>query len=160
MNQPYNGLRMYDLDWALVLDSQVPSLEKVHLLQCQAARRSGRTSSFIITPLPSAQHGASHAHAVGSESAASVSDNAFFLSGAQTGGGQSTYHSLSSHSETYVMSPLTNTSSSIPTEKTSGSGMAVLLTYQREGTLHLDSSAGAGHSAFTSDSLSRTTGLM
>jgi len=96
---------------------------------------------------------------VGSESAALVSDDAFFSSGAQTGGRQSTSHSLSSHSETYVMTPLTDTSSSIPTEEMSGSGTVVLLMYQREGTSHLDSSAGAGCSAFTSDLLSRTTGL-
>ena len=101
----------------------------------------------------------SHVCAVGLESAASVSDDAFFSSGAQTDSGQSTSCSLSSHSETYVMSPLTNTSSSIPTEETSGSGTVVPLTYQREGTLHLDSSAGAGHLAFTSDLLSRTTRL-
>ena len=137
----------------------MPSLEKVHLLWCQAARCSGRTSSFIVTPPPSAWRGASRACAVGSESAASVSDDAFFLSGAWTSGGQSTSHSLSSHSETYVTTPLTDTSSSIPTEETSGSGTVVPLTYQREGTSHLDSSAGAGCSAFTSNSLSRTTGL-
>jgi len=29
LNWLYNGLRMHDLDWALVLDLQVPSLEKV-----------------------------------------------------------------------------------------------------------------------------------
>jgi len=150
---------MHNLDWTLVLDLQVPSFEKAHLLRCQAARRSSGTSSFIITPPPSARHGASCVHAVGSESAASVSDDAFFSSGAQTSSGQSTSHSLSSHSETYVTTPLTDTSSSIPTEETSGSGMVVLLTYQREGTSHLDSSAGAGCSAFTSDLLSRTTGL-
>jgi len=57
------------------------------------------------------------------------------------------------------MTPLTDTSSSIPTEEMSGSGMVVPLTYQREGTSYLDSSAGAGCSAFTSDLLSRTTGL-
>jgi len=114
---------------------------------------------IIVTPPPSAGRGASRARAVGSESAASVSDDAFFSSGARTSGEQSTFHSLSSHSETYVTTPLTDTSSSIPTEETSGSGTVVPLTYQREGTSHLDSSATAGHSAFPSDSLSRTTGL-
>ena len=60
----------------------------------------------------------------------------------------------------HITTPLTNTSSSIPTKEMLGSGMVVLLIYQREGTLHLDSSAGAGCSAFTSNSLSRTTRLM
>ena len=114
---------------------------------------------IIVTPPPSAGRGASRARAVGSDLAASVSDDAFFSSGARTSGEQSTSYSLSSHSETYVTTPLTDTSSSIPTEETSGSGTVVPLTYQREGTSHLDSSAGAGRSAFTSDSLSRTTGL-
>ena len=43
-------LRMRDLDWALVSDSQVPSLEKVHLLRCQAARRSGGTGRKSAAP--------------------------------------------------------------------------------------------------------------
>lgn len=160
MNQPYNGLRMHNLDWALVLDLQVPSLEKVHLLWYQAAQCSGRTLLFIVTPPLSAWSGASCAHTVGSESAALVSDDTFFSSGAWTSGRQSTSHFLSSHSETYVMTPLTDPSSSIPTEEMLGSGMVVPLMYQREGTLHLNSSARAGCSAFTSDSLSRTTGLI
>jgi hypothetical protein len=52
---------------------------------------------IIVTPPPNAGRASgSRARPVRSESAASVSDNAFFSSGARSSGEQSTFHSLSS----------------------------------------------------------------
>jgi hypothetical protein len=53
--------------------------------------------NVIVTPPPSVgRGGGSRARPVRSESAASVSDDAFFSSGARSSVGQSTFHSVSS----------------------------------------------------------------
>jgi hypothetical protein len=110
---------------------------------------------IIVTPPPSAGRGGSRARLVGSESVASISDDAFFSSGARTSGEHSIFRSVSSvHSGTHITTPATDTSSSIPTEETSGSGTVVPPAYRREGT-----SADTGLSTITPDSPSRATGL-
>ena len=82
---------------------------------------------IFVTPLPSAGHaGGSRAWAIGSESVASVSDDAFF-SGARTSGKQSTFHSISSVTD--VTMPATDTTSAVLTEEMSGSGTVVLSIY-------------------------------
>ena len=103
----------------------------------------------IVTPPPSAgRAGGSRARAIGSESVASVSDDAFFSSGARTSGEQSIFHSLSS------VTDVTTPTSAILTEETSGSGTVVPPTY-RASTSYLGHSTEARQSTSTSDLPSR-----
>ena len=115
---------------------------------------------IIVTPPPSVgRGGGSRARPVRSESAASVSDDAFFSSGARSSVGQSTFHSISSaQSGTLVTTPGMGTSA-ILTEESSGSGTVVPLTGRGEGTCPHMTSAEQRHSTFTSDIPSRTSGL-
>ena len=115
---------------------------------------------IIVTPPPSVGHGGgSHARPARSESAASVPDDAFFLSRARSSVGQSTFHSISSaQSGTLVMTPGMGTSA-ILTEESSGSGTVVPLTGRGEGTYPHMTSAEHRHSTFTSDIPTRTSGL-
>ena len=79
---------------------------------------------IVVTPPPGAgRAGGSRARAVGSESVASVSDDAFFSSGARTSGEQSSFHSLSSVTD--VTAPAIDTTSAVLTEERSGSGTVV-----------------------------------
>ena len=112
---------------------------------------------IIVTPPPSVGHGGgSRAQPVRSESAASVSDDAFFSSRARSSVGQSTFHSA--QSGTLVTMPGMATSA-ILTEESSGSGTVVPLTGRGEGTYPYMTSAEPRHSIFTSDVSSRTSGL-
>ncbi|KAH9993287.1 hypothetical protein BJV74DRAFT_884401 [Russula compacta] len=104
---------------------------------------------IIVTPPPTAGRSVARVRAVGSESVASVSDEAFFSSGGRSAAEQSTFRSLSS-----TQSGTNPTTSTI--EDTSGSGTVVPPT-NREGTSYLGSSADDGHSI--SDLPSRVTGL-
>src|SRR6266702_1680091 len=115
---------------------------------------------IIVTPPPSARGGGSRARPTNPESLASVSDDAFFTSGARTSDEPSTSHSVSSFlSDTHLRTRGTESSSAAPTEETSGSGTVVPQTYRGEDTSNLGSLTDVRHSAFTSDSPSRTTGL-
>ena len=113
----------------------------------------------IVTPPPSTGRG-SRSRTTGSEFTASVSDDAFFSSGARSSGDQSTFRSLSSPpSDTHIRNPGTETSSVIPTEGTSSSETVVPPAYRGEGTSYLGSSTDVRRSPFTSDSPSGITGL-
>ncbi|KAH9169356.1 hypothetical protein EDB89DRAFT_1479631 [Lactarius sanguifluus] len=114
----------------------------------------------IVTPPPSARGGGSRARPTNPESLTSVSDDAFFTSGARTSGEPSTSHSASSSlTDTHFRTRGTESSSAAPTEETSGSGTVIPRTYLGEGTSYLGISTDARRSAFTSESPSRATGL-
>ena len=115
---------------------------------------------IIVTPPPSAGHsGGSHARPVRSEFAASVSDDAFFSSGARSSVGQFTFHSVSSaQSGTLITTPAMGTSA-ILAEESPGSRTVVPLTGRGEGTYPRMTSAESRHSTFTSDIPSKTSGL-
>jgi hypothetical protein len=87
--------------------------------------------NIIVTPSPSVGHGSgSRARPVCSESAASVSDDALFSSGARTSDKQSS----SVQSGTLVTPPAMDTTSAILTKESSGSGTVVPPTNRGEGT--------------------------
>ncbi|KAH9968144.1 hypothetical protein BC827DRAFT_474712 [Russula dissimulans] len=110
---------------------------------------------IIVTPPPSAgRGGGSRVRAVGLESSTSLSDDAFFSSGARTSDEQSTFHTLSSG--THITAPDTDTISAIPTEETSGSGTVVPPTYRAESASYLGSSAGVRLSPSKATGLTRS----
>ena len=114
---------------------------------------------IIVTPPSGGRRGGFRARPVRSESAASVSHDAFFSSGVRSSVGQSTFRSVSSAQSGTLITTLAMGTSAILTEKSSGSGTVVPLIGRGEGTYPHMTSAEPRHLTFTSEIPSRTSGL-